>query len=64
MDNQQLKAFIEDAKLLDSKKLRKAYEEAEKNQKDLAELWLDKKSIKEGNYPSLTRIFLGLILWT
>ena len=60
MDNQQLKAFIEDAKLLDSKKLRKAYEEAEKNQKNLAELLLDKKLIKEEQLSELNAYISGI----
>src|SRR3989338_6073570 len=60
IENQQLRAFIEDAKLVDSKKLQKAYEEAQKDQKDLAQFLLDKKLVKQEQLSELNAYISGI----
>src|SRR3989339_728743 len=60
IENEQLLAFVEDAKLVDKKKLQKAYQEAQKDQKKLADVLLSSGLISESQLSELNAYIAGL----
>src|SRR3990167_8604677 len=60
IENEQLLAFVEDAKLVDKKKLQKAYQEAQKDQKKLADVLLSRGLISESQLSELNAYIAGL----
>ncbi len=58
--NKRLKEFIEDAKIVDQKKLEVAYQEAEKEKKQLGEILVTKKLIERLKLRKLYAYILGI----
>lgn len=59
-ENKQLKAFLEDAKLIATKELERAYDEATANERSLGEVLLEKKLINESQLIELQAYIAGV----